>query len=178
MPPPVIVLNLGWPLDFFLCGESRKWCTVHLKVVRWNGWKWVNSSFLKKKLVFHLGNMPSLTKTTNLLWRKKKEKELKKDSEPRRGNISNAFWGLVAHHFSEMPLCFQSVFLPPLFLSHPSKIKPTCFPRVFLMSTTPSPTQGREARSIYGRPLFPSHLLFPPDLHFYYADSSYSWKQL
>lgn len=47
--------------------------------------------------------------------------------------------------------------------SFPSRIKPTCFPEISLVSTTPTPTQGRAAQLFMVIPYFqPAHYLSPP----------------
>lgn len=86
---------------------------------------------------------------------------LTKDTKPRRGDVGNVFWGLVAEPILEVPLCFQSVFsrLPSLPL--PARIKAHLLPSGLTTAHHPIPARRREVRSVYGPLLLLSHALFP-----------------
>lgn len=107
-------------------------------------------------------------KNNQFTLKKKKKRLLIKDTKPQRGNIGNAFWSLAAEPtFWGAPLFSVCVLTPALPL--PSLAGKAYLPPSSLTTVNhPAPTRWREVRAT----------LFSLDLHFYYANNPYSWKQI
>lgn len=112
------------------------------------------------KIILHLKNFsfsfwPHAKPKKNNQFTLKSKTVNRKDTRPRRGTTGTALGG--GFTLRAASLFAVSSLHPPA----PSRVKPTCFPEVSLIATTPTPSPGTEATAIAGHPPLPSHVLFP-----------------